>query len=618
MSVDASPGTSNRSTLGLFPWAMFGYAASSDTSAGGPFVRLVVKLEAASARYRRPTFGANVAVLSALEAILRYGGGARYDVFVDPRCMRSTLEALSPILGARSGHLPKLDVQPFTSLMRRLPNLEFSAWFSPSPMLGLLCYLRRLRSMRLFPVTVLHHTISYQSFLSAFGLPALLSDLYPCDSVICTTRAARSALQNLVEHVSTGLGTRVGGDLRYKGRLDLIPLGVNTNHFRPREKPLVRRKLHLPQNAFVLLYVGRFSPSDKMDLFPLLRVFADLVREKPRSEPVLVLAGGRASPNGCYGTPIYLGALTDYARSLGIYKNIQILPMAQNAELLYSAADVFLSPCDNLQESFGIAVVEAMASGVPQVVADWNGYRDTVSHGETGFLIPTHWANCDNDVCDTSPLFLGDPEIDHVTLAQSVALDMGRCKEYLLKLIDNAELRQTMGRNSRERALALYDWPVIVMQYEALWDELARYAKGHAFRQDYNLSYIRPAYVKCFGHYASHLLGDETQLRATHEGQRRALSMARGLIPTRHIAKEYGLLDEDLLRRILLAVSQNLTHAGAGSQGDVPPRGCGFVTLRNLIEQDLAGLGHDGRPSLLRHILWLIKYGLLEVSEREV
>ena len=44
---------------------------------------------------------------------------------------------------------------------------------------------------------------------------------------------------------------------------------------------------------------------------------------------------------------------------------------------------------DNMQETFGLTPIEAMAAGLPSVVSDWDGYRDTVQHREHGFRIPT-------------------------------------------------------------------------------------------------------------------------------------------------------------------------------------------------------------------------------------
>ena len=56
---------------------------------------------------------------------------------------------------------------------------------------------------------------------------------------------------------------------------------------------------------------------------------------------------------------------------------------------LWAAGDIFLSLVDNVQESFGLTPIEAMAAGLPRVLSDWDGYRDSVTHGEDGFLVPT-------------------------------------------------------------------------------------------------------------------------------------------------------------------------------------------------------------------------------------
>ena len=60
----------------------------------------------------------------------------------------------------------------------------------------------------------------------------------------------------------------------------------------------------------------------------------------------------------------------------------------EEKQLGLAAADVFCSPADNLQETFGISVLEAMASRLPVIASDWNGYRDLVQHGQTGWIVP--------------------------------------------------------------------------------------------------------------------------------------------------------------------------------------------------------------------------------------
>jgi glycosyltransferase involved in cell wall biosynthesis len=53
------------------------------------------------------------------------------------------------------------------------------------------------------------------------------------------------------------------------------------------------------------------------------------------------------------------------------------------------AADLFISLADNIQETFGLTPVEAMAAELPVLVTDWDGYRETVRDGMDGFRIPT-------------------------------------------------------------------------------------------------------------------------------------------------------------------------------------------------------------------------------------
>ena len=61
----------------------------------------------------------------------------------------------------------------------------------------------------------------------------------------------------------------------------------------------------------------------------------------------------------------------------------------KNKNLILSSSDIFISLTDNFQETFGLTPLEGMAAGLPVVVTDWNGYRDTVRNNLDGFTIPT-------------------------------------------------------------------------------------------------------------------------------------------------------------------------------------------------------------------------------------
>src|SRR4029077_15034949 len=57
----------------------------------------------------------------------------------------------------------------------------------------------------------------------------------------------------------------------------------------------------------------------------------------------------------------------------------------------WAGADLFISLADSIQETFGITPLEAMAAGLPALVSDWDGYKDTVRDGLDGLRIRT-WA----------------------------------------------------------------------------------------------------------------------------------------------------------------------------------------------------------------------------------
>ena len=67
-------------------------------------------------------------------------------------------------------------------------------------------------------------------------------------------------------------------------------------------------------------------------------------------------------------------------------------------QALYGWADVFFFPTFYPWETFGIVQLEAMANGLPVIASDWQGPKDIVMNGETGFLCPAHDVSAFADV----------------------------------------------------------------------------------------------------------------------------------------------------------------------------------------------------------------------------
>jgi D-inositol-3-phosphate glycosyltransferase len=265
-------------------------------------------------------------------------------------------------------------------------------------------------------------------------------------------------------------------------------------------------------------------------------------------------------------------------------------------EQLYAAADVFVSPIDNIQETFGLTPLEAMACGIPQIVSNWDGYRDTVVDGETGFLVPTYWTQCQGDV--DALAHLTESPWDHLALAQSVVVDMRIFNQCVQRLMDSPELARQMSIASRERAAANFSWQVVLERQENLWSELAEEARRSPETQYDFARYALPEYGASFGHFASETLGPEVVVRLSALGQ--ALAMGQATLPM-HYSDQWKYLEGQLLQRIM----GGLVHAHGKGAG---------LSLQRMVE--VIGKGNPAlRPTVLRHALFLMKYGFIEIAE---
>ena len=142
---------------------------------------------------------------------------------------------------------------------------------------------------------------------------------------------------------------------------------------------------------------------------------------------------------------------------------------------LWAGSDIFISLVDNIQETFGITPVEAMAAGLPVVVSDWDGYRFTVRDGEQGFLIPTLGGPTSGvgvNIVMRHLFEMSSYQTYVGEVAQHTAVHIGRAGDAIAALARSPELRAKMGAAGRERVRTLFDWPVVARQIAALADEM--------------------------------------------------------------------------------------------------------------------------------------------------
>ena len=119
----------------------------------------------------------------------------------------------------------------------------------------------------------------------------------------------------------------------------------------------------------VLMHISNFRPVKRIR--DVVSVFARVRKEVPS---VLVMVGDGPDRHDA----------EQYARELGIEKDVQFLGKIDNVAPLLAAADIFLLPTN--AESFGLSALEALASGTPVIGTNVGGLPEVVKSGETGVL----------------------------------------------------------------------------------------------------------------------------------------------------------------------------------------------------------------------------------------
>lgn len=199
--------------------------------------------------------------------------------------------------------------------------------------------------------------------------------------------------------------------------VEVIPYGLDTEVFAPRDRASARALFGLPQDRPVVLFAaaGMKDPRKGFDLLE-----AALAGLDADPAPVLAAAGGGPAPAG--------------AVSLGHIGSARAMSFA------YSAADLFVLPtrADNLPN----VAIEAMACGTPVVGFDVGGVPDMVRPGVTGLLAP--------------------PE------------DVGALRKAILALLGDEGLRDRLSETCRSVAVAEYDLAVQAGRYRKFYERISR------------------------------------------------------------------------------------------------------------------------------------------------
>ena len=345
-------------------------------------------------------------------------------------------------------------------------NQSFTSLLTFDPNLSGLAESRSISNPANYSLIGLTHTLSTPS--AVLAIRNLFSlHIQPWDCLVCTSRVSKNFVDKYISFLSSQ--TKLSHpQFDFTLPTHVIPLGVDLVKFESIvDKTFARSQLNIEKDSFVVLWVGRLELHCKAHHAATFRVLEQLAQADT----------GRTVTALFYGTAVMsnlIAALQLSASQLCPSVHLKFVD-GHNLSLegvVRSASDVFLSLVDSTQETFGLTPIEAMAAGLPVVGSDWNGYKDTIEHGKTGFLVPTYSLTSDIPT-NLANHFCFSPSIDYLASisSTSVSVDESAAARYLISLAANQDLLRKFSFQAKIHAQS-YSWLRIFAQYEELLTHL--------------------------------------------------------------------------------------------------------------------------------------------------
>jgi len=210
-------------------------------------------------------------------------------------------------------------------------------------------------------------------------------------------------------------------------RVYIIPMGTDLkSRFLPSESR---------SNGNSLLFVGRLV--EKKGLYYLIHAMPAILKKHPQIN-LMVAGEGPEKTN-----------LIRVCENLGINANVRFLGAVKNELLpaLYQTSGVFVFPSiiadiadDGDREGFGLVLVEALGCECPVIVTDLPAMQDIIEDGKTGLVVPQK--------------------------------NIQQIAEKVILLLNDDELRCSLGKEGRRFVLKHYDWSIIEQKYVDLIESI--------------------------------------------------------------------------------------------------------------------------------------------------
>ena len=205
-----------------------------------------------------------------------------------------------------------------------------------------------------------------------------------------------------------------------------IPSGVETAHFvvPAPSRQRIRRQHGIGNEEMLLVSVGALV--ERKDHHTLLQA-AHQLHQDGRRPHILICGEGSLQ-----------ASLQAHAQSLGLARYVHFTGFCSDVAAHLAAADIFVHT--PLWEGLGVAVIEALAAGLPVIASRVGGIPDLIEDQHTGFLIPPQNVPALTQICN--------------------------------RLLADPVLRQTVGRAGQTRARTHFDIQTMARTNQILYDEL--------------------------------------------------------------------------------------------------------------------------------------------------
>jgi glycosyltransferase involved in cell wall biosynthesis len=273
-----------------------------------------------------------------------------------------------------------------------------------------------------------HHASSYGFLASFVNHPAKVLSVWGYDVMtfpyknVINKAMVRRALK-YANYITATSGCLKDAVLKLNNdveNIDIIPFGVDTDLFKYIER--------VPSDRIVIGTAKSLLPKYGIDI--LIRAFADL-RDKFDNISLKIAGKGR-----------YEAEYKKLAGALGVGSSVEFLGFINHSDLpsIFSSFDIFAMPSIYDDESFGVAAIEASATGLPVVASKAGGVPEVVKDMVTGILVERK----------------NEMEL-------SAALE---------KLIADPELRLNMGNSGRKYVEEKYRWHDSLLSMANLYEKI--------------------------------------------------------------------------------------------------------------------------------------------------